>query len=208
MKNLKLYEAYSPEDYEDEQSAEIGREIEYKDAEQLFTPVFVLEDEPAGGTLRGGQQPQFDVLMDKTPDHALWAVAVTDEQVGDEYKLHVEYSQDTPDDTLQDIDAVINFATDEFKAGRYSEGVDAWLEDENSALVKLVSPTDIDYVLEDIYDYLRPAHGSYLGKSRAGAFSKHAITSGEISKAKRAITILLKYKKKIESITVGGPGAV
>ena len=212
MKNLKLYEDWgTPPEYEDREAEEVGREIAYTPAEQLFTPLYVFDEEPGGvGEKRGGNgKIDFDIIQDKTPERGIWAVHVIDDAVPDSYKML--FNTEDGEDWVQDSDAVVNFATDEFKAGRYSEGMEAWENHLNDYslkdtiyLIKLVTPEDVDFILEDLYDYLRPAHGSYVGKQRG--YSSNVLTSQMISTVKGAITILLKYKKKMESNTVGGSG--
>lgn len=216
MKNLKLYEDWdTPPEYVDynsppEYPVELGREIEHTEAEQLFTPLFVTEEQPiSGGPRRSGNgRIDFDILMDKTPEQTLWAVHVIDDAIPDSYKLL--WDTEEGEQHIQDEEAVINFATDEFKADRYSESMEAWEEDINNysikdtiCLIKLATPADIDFILEDLYDYLRPGHGSYVSKQRG--YSSNALRPEEISRVKRAITALIRYKKRIESNTVGGP---
>lgn len=212
MKNLKIYEAWNtPPEYDDAPDPEeVGREIEHTEAEQLFTPLFVTEGEPSndGPSRSGNGQIDFDILMDKTPEQTLWAVHVIDDAVPDSYKML--WDTEDGEQYVQDAEAVINFATDEFKAGRYSESMEAWEEDINNyaikdtiCLIKLATPADIDFMLEDLYDYLRPGYGSYVAKQRG--YSSNVLRPEEISRVKRAISALLKYKKKIESNTVGGP---
>ena len=212
MKNLKIYEDYnSPPEYEDApEPEEVGREIEHTEAEQLFTPLFVTEEEPGndGPSRTGNGRIDFDILMDKTPEHTLWAVHVIDDSVPDSYKML--WDTDDGEQYVQDEEAVINFATDEFKADRYSESMEAWEEDINNyaikdtiCLIKLATPADIDFILEDLYDYLRPGYGSYVAKQRG--YSSNVLRPEEISRVKRAINALIKYKRRIESNTVGGP---
>jgi hypothetical protein len=107
---------------------------------------------------------------------------------------------------------VINFATDEFRAGRYSVGFEAWEKDinnyaikENICLIKLVSPEDVDYILEDLYNYLSPSHASYHGKERAKKVFSTKLSPGRNAAAKRAIRALEMHKRKIISNTDGGP---
>ena len=214
MKNLKIYEDWNtPPEYDDgPDPEEIGREIEHTEAEQLFAPLFVTEEEPGndGPSRSGNGRIDFDILMDKTPEHTLWAVHVIDDAISDSYKML--WNTADGEQHVQDDEAVINFATDEFKAGRYSEGVEACEEDINNysikgdiCLIKLTSPEDVDFILEDLYDYLRPGHGSYIAKQRG--YSSNTLRSEEISRVKRAINALIKYKRRIESNTVGGPTA-
>ncbi len=212
MKNLKIYEDWnSPPEYDDgPDPEEIGREIEHTEAEQLFTPIFVTEEQPdSDGPRRSGNgRIDFDILMDKTPEQTLWAVHAIDDAIPDSYKML--WDTEDGEQHVQDEEAVINFATDEFKAGRYSEGAEAWEEDINNydikgniCLIKLTSPEDVDFILEDLYDYLRPGYGSYVAKQRG--YSSNVLKPEEISRVKRAITALIRYKKRIESNTVGGP---
>ena len=217
MKNLKMYEAWNtPPEYEDREAEEIGREKEYTEAEQLFTPVYTFDEEPGNdGAKRGGNgQIDFDIVRDKTPEQALWAVEVIDDAVHDSYKML--FNSEDGEDWIQDTESILNFATDEFKAGRYREGIEEWqatINDysikERICLVKLVTPEDVDFILEDLYDYLRPGHATYVGKSRVPRpgynANQYTLRSEEVVRVKRAITALLKYKKKIESNTVGGP---
>lgn len=218
MKNIKLYEAWNtPPEYDDEpQPEEIGREIEHTEAEQLFTPIYTTNEEPypAGPGRSGNGQPDFDIVMDKTPQRGIWVVEVIDDAVPDAYKS-LWSTDDSDDQYLTDTDSILNFATDEFKAGRYVEGIETWqdtVEDfstkERICLIKLVTPEDVDFILEDLYDYLRPGHATYVAKRRhptpgyAGSYL--SLRTEEIIRVKRAISALLKYKKKIESNTGGG----
>ena len=217
MKNIKLYEDYdSPPDYEDDpEPQEMGRDVMYPESQQLYTPVFVFEEEPGdGGQKRGGNgQIDFDIVKDKTPEQAIWLVEVVDDAIPDNYK--VLYLTSEGEEHVQDTEAILNFATDEFKAGRYREGIEVWQDTLNDysikeriCLVKLVTPEDVDFILEDLYDYLRPGHASYVGKSRIPrpgfTANQYTLRSEEVARVKRAITILLRYKKQIESNTVGG----
>jgi hypothetical protein len=215
MRNLKLYEDYnSPPEYEDgPDPEEIGRDIEHTEAEQLFTPLFVTEETPSsdGPRRSGNGRIDFDLLMDKTPEKTLWAVHVIDDAIPDSYKML--WNTADGEQHIQDEEAVINFATDEFRGDRYSKGVEAWEEDinnyaikDNICLLKLATPADVDFMLEDLYDYLRPGHGSYVAKQRG--YSSNALRPEEISRVKRAINALVKYKRRIESNTVGGPNKV
>ena len=219
MKNLKMYEAWNtPPEYEDTpEPQEVGREIAYPETQQLFTPVYVFDEEPGNdGAKRGGNgQIDFDIVRDKTPEQALWLVEVIDDAVHDSYKM--EYETEDGEDLIQDTESILNFATDEFKAGRYREGIEEWQDTINDysikeriCLVKLVTPEDVDFILEDLYDYLRPGHATYVGKSRVPRpgynANQYTLRSEEVVRVKRAITILLRYKKKIESNTVGGSG--
>lgn len=204
MEHIKLYEDWNtPPEYEDDPDPEeIGREIEHAEAQQLFTPVFCYDEEPHqdGRRRDEGGQPDFDVLMDKTPEGSLWAIRVIDESVPDSYKM----LWNTPHGEMyvQDIDSVLNLATDLFKAGDFADGFDSWGdEDYEKNLVRISTPLDVDYMLDYLYDYLKPGHGGYYGKSR----KTKPLRPEEISRVKRAITALIRYKKKIESNTVGGP---
>jgi hypothetical protein len=225
MRNLKLYEDYdSPPDYEDDfdrispEPQEMGRDVMYPESQQLYTPVFTLDEEPGdvmvNGRKRGGNgQVDFDIVKDKTPEQAIWLVEVIEDAIPDNYK--VLYLTSEGEEHVQDTEAILNFATDEFKAGRYREGIEAWQDTLNDysikeriCLVKLVTPEDVDFILEDLYDYLRPGHASYVAKQRAplrpGLNSSMRLRDEEVARVKRAITILLRYKKQIESNTVGG----
>ena len=210
MKNLKMFEAWNtPPEYEETpQPQELGREIGYTEGEQLFTPVFTLNEEPGndGQKRQGNAQPDFDIVMDKTPEHALWLVDIVDDAMPDSYK--VLYDTSDGEEHVHDTEAILNFATDEFKAGRFTEGIEKHQEDYAHHLIKLVTPEDVDFALEDLYDYLRPGHASYVGKARTPRpgynANQYHLRSEEVSRVKRAITILLRYKKQIESNTVGG----
>jgi hypothetical protein len=214
MKNLKIYEDWNtPPEYEDTpEPQEVGREIAYPETQQLFTPVYVFDEEPGNdGAKRGGNgQIDFDIVRDKTPEQALWAVEVIDDAIPDSYKM--EYETEDGEDLIQDTESVLNFATDEFKAGRFTEGIEKHQEDYAHHLVKLVTPEDVDFILEDLYDYLRPGHASYVGKSRVPRpgynANQYTLRSEEIVRVKRSITALLKWKKKVESLTVGGSNKI
>jgi hypothetical protein len=217
MKHLKIYESMwdgpSPPDYEDgPDPEELGREIEYTEAEQLFTPIYVPSEQLSseGPIGRGNGQIDYDLLMDKTPEKFLWAVHVIDDAISDLYKM--VWNTSDGEQYIQDEEAVINFATDEFRAGRYSKGFEAWEKDINNfalkgdiCLIKLVSPEDVDYVLEDLSNYLSPSHASYHGKMRAQKLFSTKLSPGRNAMAKRAIRALEIYKRRIISNTVGGP---
>jgi hypothetical protein len=220
MKNLKLYESWKPEwpEWADTpQPEEAGREIEHTEAEQLFTPIYTTDEEPYPDSPKrsGNGQPDFDIVMDKTPERAIWAVEVIEDAVPNDYKS-LWHTDDEDDQYITDTDSILDFATDEFKAGRYAEGIESWqdtVEDfskkERICLVKLVSPEDVDFILEDLYDYLRPGYATYVAKQRVPrpGYTANYLTlkEGEIARVKRAISTLLRYKKRIESNTVGGP---
>jgi hypothetical protein len=204
MKNLKIYEDYnSPPEYEDgPDPEEIGREINYPFQQRLFKPLFVTEEQPGdyGPGRSDNGQPEFDIIMDKTPESALWAVYSIDDVIPDSYKML--WNTADGEQYVQDEEAVTIFATDEFRAGRFYDGFDA-AEDGNydHHLIKLSTQEDADHILEDLYDYLKPGHGGHLGKSR----KTKPLRPEEISRVKRAINALIKYKRRIESNTVGGP---
>ena len=191
---------------------ELGREIEYTEGEQLFTPVFTLNEEPGsdGQKRQGNAQPDFDIVMDKTPEHALWLVDIVDDAVPDSYKML--YNTSDEEEHVHDTEAILNFATDEFKAGRFTQGIEKHQEDYAHRLVKLVTPGDVDFILEDLYDYLRPGHASFVARARTPSpgynSNQYTLRSEEVSRVKRAITILLRYKKQIESNTVGGSNKI
>ncbi len=216
-----MYEAWNtPPEYEDDpEPQEMGRDVMYPESQQLYTPVYIFNEEPGdGGDKRGGNgQIDFDIVMDKTPEQALWAVEVIDDAIPDNYK--VLYLTSEGEEHVQDTEAILNFATDEFKAGRYREGIEEWQDTINDysikeriCLVKLVTPGDVDFILEDLYDYLRPGHATYVGKSRTPrpgfTANQYTLRSEEVARVKRAITALLKWKKRIELNTVGGPNKV
>lgn len=217
MKNLKTYESWDPDWDETPEPEEVGREIEYTESEQLFTPLYTTNEEPHPDSPKrsGNGQPDFDIVVDKTPQRGIWVVEVIEDAVPDAYKTL--WRIDGEDDMfLSDTDSILDFATDEFKAGRYVEGIEAWqntVEDfskkERICLVKLVTPEDVDFILEDLYDYLRPGHATYVGKQRQPrpGYTANYLTlrSEEIARVKRVISILIRYKKQIESNTVGGP---
>jgi hypothetical protein len=129
-----------------------------------------------------------------------------DDAVPDSYK--VLYDTSDGEEHVHDTEAILNFATDEFKAGRFTEGIEKHQEDYAHHLIKLVTPGDVDFALEDLYDYLRPGHASFVAKARTPRpgynSNQYTLRSEEVARVKRAITILLKWKKKIESNTVGG----
>ena len=217
MKNLKTYESWEPEWDDTPQPEEVGREIEYSESEQLFTPIYTTDEEPYpnGPGRSGNGQLDFDIVMDKTPQRGIWVVEVIEDAVPDAYKS-LWRTDDADDQYLTDTDSILDFATDEFKAGRYVEGIEAWqdtVEDFSSkgriCLVKLVTPGDVDFILEDLYDYLRPGHATYVGKQRQPrpGYTANYLTlrPEEIARVKRVISTLIRYKKKIESNTVGGP---
>lgn len=212
MRNLKLYESWDDSQEEPMEPEEAGREIDYSVGKQLFTPVYTFDEDPGEhAQKRGGNgQIDFDIVMDKTPEQALWLVDVVDDAISDSYKM-LWYTEDG-DDLVQDTESILNFATDEFKAGRYTEGIETHQEDSAHHLVKLVTPEDVDFILEDLYDYLRPGHASYVGKSRIPRpgynANQYTLRSEEVVRVKRAITALLKWKKKIESLTVGGSNKI
>ena len=216
MKNLKTYESWHPDWSDTPQPEEAGRGKEYSEAEQLFTPIYTTDEEPYPDSPQrsGNGQPDFDIVMDKTQERALWAVEVIEDAVPDVYKS-LWHTDDEDDMYITDTDSILDFATDEFKAGRYAEGIEAWqdtVEDfskkERICLIKLVSPEDVDFILEELYDYLRPGHATYVAKQRAprpgytGTYL--SLKAGEIARVKRVISTLLRYKKRIESDTVGG----
>jgi hypothetical protein len=217
MKHLKIYESIwdgpSPPEWDDRDPEEIGREIEHTEAEQLFTSIYVPSEEISseGPSGRENGQIDFDVVADKTPQRTLWAVHVIDDAIPDSYKM--AWNTEDGEQYIQDEEAVINFATDEFRAGRYSEGFEAWEKDINNfalkgdiCLIKLVSPEDVDYVLEDLSNYLSPSHASYHGKMRAQKLFSTKLSPGRNAMAKRAIRALEMHKRKIISNTAGGPG--
>ena len=209
-----MFEAWdTPPEYEDTpKPQEVGREIAYPKAQQLFTPVYTFDEEPGGdGTKRGGNgQIDFDIVMDKTPERALWLVDVVDDAVPDSYKML--YNTSDEEEHVHDTEAILNFATDEFKAGRFTQGIEKHQEDYAHRLVKLVTPGDVDFILEDLYDYLRPGHASFVARARTPSpgynSNQYTLRSEEVSRVKRAITILLRYKKQIESNTVGGSNKI
>lgn len=217
MKNLKTYESWDPDWDETPEPEEIGREIEYSESVQLFTPIYTTNEEPYPDSpgRSGNGQPDFDIVADKTPQRGIWVVEVIEDAVPDAYKS-LWHTNDADDQYLIDTDSILNFATDEFKAGRYVEGIETWQDTvgdfskkERICLVKLVTPEDVDFILEDLYDYLRPGHATYVGKQRAplrpGINSSKRLKEDEIARVKRVISTLIRYKKRIESNTVGGP---
>lgn len=197
-----MYEDWNtPPEYDDEpEPQELGRSIEHTGTEQLFTHVFSYDEDPNHSSSRNNNgQIDFDILRDKTPQGALWAVRVIDEAIPDTYKM-LWYSQEG-EVYVQDIESVINFATDQWRENKWAKGIEDWQVkwDYECDLIKLVTPDDVDFVLEDLYDYLKPAHGGHYGKSR----KIKPLSSHEISRVKRAITALIIYKKKLAN-TVGG----
>jgi hypothetical protein len=211
MKHLKIYESMwdgpSPPEWDDRDPEELGREIEYTEAEQLFTPIYVPSEQLSseGPIRRGNGRIDYDLLMDKTPEKSIWAVYVIDDAISDSYKM--AWHTDDGEQYIQDEEAVINFATDEFKANRWVEGLNAldggeWSMD---LLVKITTVEDVDSLIHDLSNYLSPSHASHHGKMRAKKLFSTALSSGENAMAKRAIRALEIYKRRIISNTVGGP---
>lgn len=208
MKHIKIFEGWSdatPPEYDEREPVEVGRGIEHTEAEQLFTPLFSFTEYPEGTSRQGNGQIDFDLVVDKTPEHAIWAVNVVDDTIPDDYKMEWDTGE-----ILYDTEALLNFATDEWRKGRWADGVEDYEDkmDWGYAMFKLSTPEDVDYILEDLYKYLSPGHATYTAKARLPqpGFSRGSktLTPEEIARVKRAITALIRYKKRIESNTVGG----
>lgn len=214
MKHLKLYEGWSnasPPDYDDApEPNRSGADVEYKEEEQLFSPVFCYEELPEQDKNRGEKgHLDFAVLMDKTPEKSIWVVRDIDEAIPEKYLTYWETHEGG--EYVQDTDSVLNYATDEYKANKWIDGFDAWEEDEWAAdLVKVTTVEDIDSIIHDLSNFISPSHASYYGKARNPKLKEFYKTrsvpgQGEISEAKRAIRTLEMYKRRIKSNTVGGP---
>lgn len=209
MKHIKTFEN-NPAFYEDPPEAKfVGREVEHTPEQQLFTPVLCFEEYPDRNNNRDNGLPDFDLVMDKTQERAIWAVYVIDGNVSDEYRA--EWDTHDGQVMLYDHEALLNFATDEFKAGRWSNSIEEWNDegDWDKYLIKLSTPDDVESILNDLYNYLLPGHATHTAKKRISrkgyTANSYTLSREEIARVKRAITTLTRYKKKIESNTVGGP---
>lgn len=208
MRHLKIFEM-NPAFYEDPpEPKREGADVEYPEHEQLFSPVFCHEEYPEEDKVRGEKgYPDFAILMDKTPQKAVWVVRDIDENIPQRYLTYWETSEGG--EHVQDTNSILNFATDEFKAGRWVDGFDAWDEDEWAVdLVKITTVEDVDSLIQDLSNFINPSHASYYGKSRNPKIKDHyrhsnVLSEGEISLAKRAIRALEMYKRRIQSNTVG-----
>ena len=215
MKHIKIFESMwdgpSPPEYDDGPEAHrVGADVEYKEGEQIFSPVFCYEENPEQEKNRGGKgHIDFAILLDKTPQRDIWIVRDIDEAIPEKYLTYWETS--SGGEYTQDVNSVLNFATDEFKANRWVDGFDAWEENDWEVdLVKITTVEDVDSIIHDLSNFLSPSHASYHGKSRNPKIKDHyrmssTLQKEEISMAKRAINTLERHKRRIESNTVGGP---
>ena len=205
MKHIRTFEN-NPAFEEDPPEAEyLGRDVDYTPEQQLFTPVLCFEEYPDNhNNNRDNGLPDFDLVMDKTPEQAIWAVYVIDENVPDEYRA--EWDTHNGKERLYDYETLLNFATDEFKANRWSNSIEEWNDegDWDKYLIKLSTPDDVDTILNDLYNYLLPGHATYTAKKRIRLPFTKQLRPEEVSRVKRTITALIRYKKRIESNTVGG----
>jgi hypothetical protein len=209
MKHLKLFEN-NPAFYDDPPEPRLaGADVEYKEEEQLFTPVYCHEEHPEQDKSRHEKgHLDFAVLMDKTPQKTIWVVRDIDEAIPQRYLSYWETYKGG--EYTQDTDSVLNFATDEFKANRWVDGFDAWEENDWAVdLVKITTVEDIDSIIHDLSNFVSPSHASHYGKARnpnlKGFYKTRSVPDqGEISMAKRAIRTLEMHKRKIQTNTVGG----
>lgn len=206
MKHIKIFEN-NPAFYDDPPEPRlVGADVEYKEEKQIFSPVFCYEEHPEQEKNRGRKgHLDFAILMDKTPQRDIWVVRDVDDAIPERYLSYWETSQGG--EYTQDVDSVLNFATDEFKANRWVDGFDAWEENDWAVdLVKITTVEDMDSIIHDLSNFLSPSHASHYAKSRNPKIRNHyTLESGEISMAKRAINTLTRHKRRIESNTVGGP---
>jgi hypothetical protein len=192
-------------------------DVEYKPEQQLFVPVFI----PFAGNAdpdsefefrrHGNAEPDYDVLMDKTTERAIWMCSRgDDDDIPQKYKaIYIpRYGEQDRHESV-DVNTVLNFCTDEFKAGHYYDSMDAWEQDDYKfALCKISTTDEVEQILNDFYRYLSPGHGSYYGKARKPKAGYNAnrftLSAFHISEIKSVIRTLLKYKERIGSNTVGG----